>query len=458
MARLKILLLFQRVERLIRIVGKAVDHNTLNGGMLQCVFHFLVGAAYHRVVDGACTLGEALMEHGIQMYAFVCTESDTFCFREAFARLTADSPFHKLIAVIRQGSHGYLGVIGHLKGFSDIVIIMRSCFRFHFDFATAVRFIQRGIIGVCTNDKAFSGAYTSSAVTITGAIRNDFKIPAWLRIEVRQGNEGLLYMTLNPQRAGGGVVHIHIIVLSAGNGIPTRKKAVPMGVARSCQLCVRAVIIDNHGVIGVLGTAAVRTNFDTVVSVIVSLLIHGINQFTVLICFVHVNRFQNEISGVFININSIACRVIIFIPKQHSVFQKLQVHRSVSADGNDSSGAAILSGAFTDCAVSITGTVSNDLKIPAGLRRKVRKINRCAGEIAPHRQIAGGRGIADINIIIVGVGHSVPFSGVAVPALGCGSRQFFIGTVIIEQQGAVSVFGVRARYVHFYTIRSVVIP
>ena len=457
-ARLKILLLLQRVERLIRIVGKAVDHDSLNGGMLQCVFHFLVGAANHRIVNGACTLGEALMEHGIQMHAFVCTESDTFCFREAFARLTADSPFHKLIAVIRQGSHGYLGVIGHLKGFSDIVIIMRSCFRFHFDSAAAVQFVLGGVIGVCTNDKAFSGACTSGAVTITGAIRNDLKIPAGLRIEVRQGNEGILYMTFHLYRAGGAVIHIHIIILSAGNDIPFREQAVPSQVCRSCQFFVRAVIIDKHGVIGVLGAAAVRAYFDAVLPVIVSLLIHGINQFTVLICFVHVNRFLNEISGVFTNSNSIACCVIIFIPKQHSASQKLQVHRPVFADGNDGSGAAILSGAFTDCAVSITGTVSNDLKIPSTLRRKVRKINGSFGEIAPYRQTAGGRGIADINSIIVGVGHSVPLSGVAVPAQVCGRRQFFIGTVIIEKQGAVSVCRVRAGYVHFYTIRSVVIP
>ena len=65
MSRFKIRLLFQRVEGLIRRVGKAIDQDTLNGGMLQCVLQFCVAAAHSRIVDGACACRE------------LCGESDS---------------------------------------------------------------------------------------------------------------------------------------------------------------------------------------------------------------------------------------------------------------------------------------------------------------------------------------------------------------------------------------------
>ena len=119
----EILLLFQRVEALIRAVIKAVDHNALHGGMLQGIFQLFVATADHGIVDGACACGEAFMEYGNQNQAFTCIKANAFCFGVAFARLAADSPFHKLIALIRQGGNSYFCSVGDFKRVSDIGII-----------------------------------------------------------------------------------------------------------------------------------------------------------------------------------------------------------------------------------------------------------------------------------------------------------------------------------------------
>ena len=122
-ACLEILLLFQGVEVLIGTVIKVVDQDALNRRMLQRILQLFIAAADHRIADGACACGEAFMEYGNQNQAFTCIKANAFCFGVAFARLVADSPFYKLIALIRQGGNSYFCSVGDFKRVSDIGII-----------------------------------------------------------------------------------------------------------------------------------------------------------------------------------------------------------------------------------------------------------------------------------------------------------------------------------------------